>query len=640
MTARSLRYVIICLLGGLLVMGIAARAQETSSEKSPNEVPISLEEEEIAAPVPYSQLEIDLMLEKLRTESLVGQQISEDRISGLNDRMEDTKNYIDRLLIIFGVSAALILFLMMNNMRLKQTNAIQRISRLLRDADALLKEVKQEINRPEMDYVRLGQNLRNIMRRLREGSPLALPPNLLQQVRTAANNPNLPVLYHLIAKALLAEQTEDWDAARAHLEHLHDMDHSEPDVLLHLSHVHNRLAQSAKGVRGKIAKEHLHLSYEYYTNYAMMMHAPSGAVAQFSRDQLSLPDDWAAEAIAPEQQSALETQQAKPQALPGSAQPSSPARENILTQPSSPAPATKKIPKGASAKRRTTIDDLITINSDVAQSSNAAQSDNVVQSGDAAASDNTPQPRAAVQPSHTTGSDHVAAPPSSPPVASPPPTSGVSTEQPPPAANGAVANEASSEAIGAKGPKILKMKESLEKRFSTIKQIASTQLSNRRLPKSQLAKMTPAERVDYEMKFAGSLVSQAKEAQRTRDRGALLAKAVACYENVQAIKTSVDLYYQWGLTILLQAFNEESDRRKMYLTSAADKFKAGNLVQENAFNFYLASLYAVANDEFNTRHWLKVCKQHGNIDANAIRHAPDFDSFRDKAWFQEYLVDL
>ena len=218
------------------------------------------------APAPgadYSRIEIDAKLSAREASSIARLDVLAQRVANAESRLADAREYLDRLLLIFLISIVLVLFLFANNLRLHHRGATQRILRISREAEIALGGLKREMANPEMENMRTAQALRTMMRRLREGSLSALPPNLAAQVEAAAAHPHLPVMVHLMAVALLSEQRADWRGARAHLARLHEMDERDADVLLHLSHVHRRLAE-------KFGDENdMKMSYRYYTRFAM-----------------------------------------------------------------------------------------------------------------------------------------------------------------------------------------------------------------------------------------------------------------------------------------------------------------------------------------------------------------------------------
>ena len=214
----------------------------------------------------YSQVEIDAKLSQLESEALNQREVAGLRVDHLEKQIAESKRYIDRILLMFVVSCALIIFLVVNNMRHQQRGASQKMRRLIKDAEDAVGEVRRHLDRPEADHMRAGRALRVVMRRLRDGSAMALPQHLSRQVVSAAADAYLPAGLHLMANALRAEQAGSWREAAVYLERLNAMEDGDPDVLLHLAHVYKNLADDNPGEDGK---SYLRLSLQYYQRFAL-----------------------------------------------------------------------------------------------------------------------------------------------------------------------------------------------------------------------------------------------------------------------------------------------------------------------------------------------------------------------------------
>ena len=214
----------------------------------------------------YSQVEIDAKLSQLESEALNQREVAGLRVDHLEKQIAESKRYIDRILLMFVVSCALIIFLVVNNMRHQQRGASQKMRRLIKDAEDAVGEVRRHLDRPEADHMRAGRALRVVMRRLRDGSAMALPQHLSRQVVSAAADAYLPAGLHLMANALRAEQAGSWREAAVYLERLNAMEDGDPDVLLHLAHVYKNLADDNPGEDGKA---YLRLSLQYYQRFAL-----------------------------------------------------------------------------------------------------------------------------------------------------------------------------------------------------------------------------------------------------------------------------------------------------------------------------------------------------------------------------------
>ena len=824
-----------------------------------------------AAPAPgadYSRIEIDAKLSAREASSIARLDVLAQRVANAESRLADAREYLDRLLLIFLISIVLVLFLFANNLRLHHRGATQRILRISREAEIALGGLKREMANPEMENMRTAQALRTMMRRLREGSLSALPPNLAAQVEAAAAHPHLPVMVHLMAVALLSEQRADWRGARAHLARLHEMDERDADVLLHLSHVHRRLAE-------KFGDENdMKMSYRYYTRFAMN----EGR----SDPQFELPPPPAATVAATETETAIaieaKKEAATAAATPAPATPATPATAEIPAPISdSPRPPEARAPAAASnggtpppaqsepppvnqprplvpppqwktapppvekapppaspsapiaAKPQPQIEpppvakapppapiaappqpqnkplapplapsakkpDLIAppvaktpppaslaaklqlqnkppappplaakpqpqntpppqTASDkgwrlskmfrrtpkeeskiVAPVAPAASQAPQIKVSPVVAQNAAPQPRpqepplrpplppnpdsppsrpkppppkpSIAAPPHPslphipTAMPPVGAPPLKPPVAAA--SAGKETPAPPPPKietppKSALLGKLASVAAQAKSrpappskvavapappespkpsaPKLAtkaapqpptkptkpvaaptaaptkkavespprqsngKADGGIKKRFlAGINGFGFAKKPAPQLP-SIPADVSDAERKMWiEIRAAEEWAHKSRAAKTRSRRGKLMDKALARYEAAQNHKTSRKLYYDWGVAYVGRALIEPEEKRSYFLAAAADKFIAGNVNAPHAFDFHLASIYALMKDDKKCEHWLSQAAEHGGLDAAALSADPEFETMRGKDWFRRFLA--
>ena len=821
-----------------------------------------------AAPAPgadYSRIEIDAKLSAGEASSIARLDVLAQRVANAESRLADAREYLDRLLLIFLVSIVLVLFLFANNLRLHHRGATQRILRISREAEIALGGLKREMANPEMENMRTAQALRTMMRRLREGSLSALPPNLAAQVEAAAAHPHLPVMVHLMAVALLSEQRADWRGARAHLARLHEMDERDADVLLHLSHVHRRLAE-------KFGDENdMKMSYRYYTRFAMnegrsdpQFELPPPPATTVAATETVAETTIAIEAkkeaatataaatpapavpAAPATPAAAEilapildsprppetrtsaaasnggapppAQSAPPSAnqprplvpppqwktappavekTPPPAPPSAPiaakpqpqiepppvakapppapavvkaqpqvespppspppppvaktpppaslaAKLQLQNKPPAPPPIAAKPqpqntppPQAASDKgwrlskmfRRTPKEESKIV-APVASVAPVAPQAPQAKVSPVVAQNAAPQPRpqepplrrpplppnpdsppsrpkppppkpSIAAPPHPslphipTAMPPVGAPPPKPPVAAasagkempappppkietppksallgklasvaaqaksrpapPPPKAAIAPappESPKPAPKAAPQPSTKpTQPVAAPTAAPTKTVESpprqsngkadggIKKRFlAGINGFGFAKKPAPQLP-SIPADVSDAERKMWiEIRAAEEWAHKSRAAKTRSRRGKLMDKALARYEAAQNHKTSRKLYYDWGVAYVGRALIEPEEKRSYFLAAAADKFIAGNVNAPHAFDFHLASIYALMKDDKKCEHWLSQAAEHGGLDAAALSADPEFETMRGKDWFRRFLA--
>ena len=841
-----------------------------------------------AAPAPgadYSRIEIDAKLSAREASSIARLDVLAQRVANAESRLADAREYLDRLLLIFLISIVLVLFLFANNLRLHHRGATQRILRISREAEIALGGLKREMANPEMENMRTAQALRTMMRRLREGSLSALPPNLAAQVEAAAAHPHLPVMVHLMAVALLSEQRADWRGARAHLARLHEMDERDADVLLHLSHVHRRLAE-------KFGDENdMKMSYRYYTRFAMnegrsdpqfeLPPPPAATVAATETEPTiaieakkeaataaatpapAAPATPAVSAAAeipapildsprppetrtpaaasnggappPAQSAPPSANQPRPlvpppqwktappavEKAPPPAPPSAPIAAKPQPQIESPSPVAKAPPPPAPAvvKAQPQIEspppappppplqsvappmkkpDLIAppvaktpppaslaaklqlqnkppappplaakpqpqntpppqaasdkgwrlskmfrrtpkeeskIVAPVASVAPAAPQAPQAKVSPVVAQNAAPQPRPQEpplrrpplppnpdsppsRPKPPPPKPSIAAPPhpslphiptAMPPVGAPPPkppvaaaSAGKETPAPPPPKietppKSALLGKLASVAAQAKSrpapppskvavapappespkpapklatkpapqpptkptqpvaaPPAAPTKKAVESPPRQSNGKADGGIKKRFLagvngfgfgkkPAPQLpsipADVSDAERKMWiEIRAAEEWAHKSRAAKTRSRRGKLMDKALARYEAAQNHKTSRKLYYDWGVAYVGRALIEPEEKRSYFLAAAADKFIAGNVNAPHAFDFHLASIYALMKDDKKCEHWLSQAAEHGGLDPAALSADPEFETMRGKDWFRRFLA--
>ena len=853
---------------------IIAWAQQSSDQQAAPE-----------AGADYSRIEIDAKLSAREASSIARLDVLAQRVANAESRLADAREYLDRLLLIFLVSIVLVLFLFANNLRLHHRGATQRILRISREAEIALGGLKREMANPEMENMRTAQALRTMMRRLREGSLSALPPNLAAQVEAAAAHPHLPVMVHLMAVALLSEQRADWRGARAHLARLHEMDERDADVLLHLSHVHRRLAE-------KFGDENdMKMSYRYYTRFAMNEGrsdpqfelppppaatvaatepeptiaieakkeaataaampasaasaapatpaaaeipapildsprppetrppaaatnggapppaqsappsanqprplvpppqwktapppvektpppAPSASIAAKPQPQIESPSPVAkvpppAPAVVKAQPQVESPPPAPPPPLqsvaPSAKKPdliappvaktpppaSLAAKLQLQNKPPAPPPApiaakpqpqNTPPPQAASDKswrlskmfRRTPKEEskIVAPVASVASVAPVASQAPQAKVSPVVAQNAAPQPRPQEpplrpplppnpdsppsRPKPPPPKPSIAAPPhpslphiptAMPPVGAPPPKPPVAaasaskeTPAPPPPKietppKSALLGKLASVAAQAKSrpapppkaavapappespkpapkaaskpapqpptkptqpvaaPTAAPTKKAVESPPRQSNGKADGGIKKRFLagingfgfakkPAPQLpsipADVSDAERKMWiEIRAAEEWAHKSRAAKTRSRRGKLMDKALARYEAAQNHKTSRKLYYDWGVAYVGRALIEPEEKRSYFLAAAADKFIAGNVNAPHAFDFHLASIYALMKDDKKCEHWLSQAAEHGGLDAAALSADPEFETMRGKDWFRRFLA--
>ena len=237
-------------------------------------------------------------------------------IEGVQARLDDANLHLNRVLLIFAAAALLILLLAAHNIRLRQRDSARRMEESIRESQTLNRDLRRHLAAPEMQHLRVAQFLREIMRRLRDSDAAELSESQARMVREAAADMHVPAALHFMAVALRDEQSNDWEKAAAALNRLRDMDPDDPDILLHLAHVHGKLSEREPDP--KIRARNRRLAHQYYTRFAMALRAMEmdDAVIPVRRTYIQIPQAPAPPAAPPQPLRFPEAKIPQPQTTP------------------------------------------------------------------------------------------------------------------------------------------------------------------------------------------------------------------------------------------------------------------------------------------------------------------------------------
>ena len=685
----------------LVCVSAASQGQEADAPVSPS----------VAPPLSPAAAESARQAEKIRQLEAEIQNLRDEShaaAESIQDRMDDSNQHLNRVLLIFAAAALLVVLLSAHNIRLRQRAANQRIEESVREAQTLFRDLRRHLAAPEMQHMRVSQSLRELMRRLRDESFAGLSEAQSRMVREAAADMHLPAALHFMAVAMRDEQNGDWEKASAALNRLREMDPDDPDILLHLAHVHAKLAESSPDPKARARNRRL--AHQYYTRFTMALRTikMEDAPAPAPRAYIQIPTPPAPPAPPPKPLEFPEPKIAPAPAVPAPpptietvppptpTQPTqpTPTQPTHPTQPVASTPSTPSTPPAPLTRPTQTaqptpeptptpkpsqqpippMPSAQPSPAPVAQTSPAPTPEPTPPSPPPPPSPPSPPVKPAfvpppepappmrsatpflAKPKPTPASVDSSAPPSRKkkrkrPSSLPPPPTPPGTEMisaPNNTAKGAkffrraAGNAAnvlgkSAAALKRAGPAAIKMRDGIGKLTGAL---APKEEVLPPLPVPELTAIPPdaigPEALMWRAIRAGDqAMAQALPARTFRERHRKIDHAIGLYAEAQSHKTNDVLYFNWGLALLGKALNTPDKKRAVFLNAAVDKFMAGNVVRPGAFNFHLASLYALMNDGENCRKWLRVCAESDSLDAAALR-APDFDAVRNHSWFREF----
>ena len=610
------------------------------------------------------------------------------RIEHVETRLDASERRVNALLGILALVLLLGFFFIAGNLRARQQLLSERVSRVSRDAETLMRDIQHELRRPELEHLRISQMLRRLVRQLRSPDPSLSGAQFIPEMRAACNDPYLPASLYFMARVLSAEHDGNWNIAAQMLEQLREMDVKDPDVLLHLSHVHKNIAVNTAD--REVRNRHQRLSYQYYAQFAAAMKSEAART-----DDLQQPDKIpppprakrqttppppppaphdAVQAVQPAAVQPAQPQSApavvrreppasvivKPQTPPPRRE-TPPAPPVVFIKPQTPPPARQENSSAQATQPQATQPQTAqpqTAQPQAAQPQAAQPQAAQPQAAQPQAAQPQAAQRQATQPQAT--QTQAAQPATPPPPARPaaqPQAAQQQQQQPTPAQPATDKPEADGAArrggfkdrmikFGRNNIRVSAVGSGLKNSFGGLRNFIKEENNDPLpfLPVPAMSETPPSAagnagemrmwmsiaRGDRSMRLAAS-------AKSLRERNRLIDAAINGYTQAQASNTNRTLYHNWGLALLAKALHVPDKKRAPFFNAAVDKFMAGNVVSPHYFDFHLASLYAIIGNKQECLKWLEVARASGNLEVESLMQAPDFDTVRNEPWFDQFL---
>ena len=602
-------------------------------------------------------------------------------VEGVQDRLDDSNLHLNRVLLIFAAAALLILLLSAHNIRLRQRAAGQKIDESIRESQTLARDLRRHLAAPEMQHLRVSQFLRELMRRLRDNASSGLSESQSRMVREAASDMHIPAALHFMAIALRDEHNNEWEKAVPSLNRLREMDPDDPDILLHLAHVHGKLSESSPDP--KVRALNRRLAHQYYTRFAMALRTMEveDAPIPIRRTYIQIPQTPSPAAPPkplefPEPKIRSQAPVAPPPTIEPvpeipPARPTPPVQAAPTPAPAPTSPAPQKVPQRGSLRPPDPL-----VRSATPFLSKPAPLPSTPPTPPARPAPPAPTPSApAAKPAPTPPPAPVVAkqtPAAKPaPVAKPAPAAKQTPAAKPtpvakPTSPAQAAPETGMITVPSDAPQSRRFHPRisfdtaavLEKSAAALKRAKPAamrmkdgigKLTSALVPKDEILPDLPVPEVSgippeavgpealmwRAIRTGDQAMAQALPARTFRERHRKIDQAIGLYAEAQSHKTNDVLYFNWGLALLGKALNTPDKKRAVFMNAAVDKFMAGNVVRPGAFDFHLASLYALMGDGDNCRKWLQSCADNDSLSVAALQ-APDFDAVRTKPWFRDF----
>ena len=190
------------------------------------------------------------------------------RLESVERRIDNAERQGDRWLVVGALMMFLLAFLLTGIWRAYLRMHGERLHSSVRGARQLMRDVRAELERPQLAHLRAGYQVRKMMRRLRDGATLA--ESDMKMLADCRTDGDLPAALYMAVRALQAELQNDWHSAVEWLNGLCDSGmQADVDVLLHLAYAHNKLAAVSEDVPSR--QRHLELSEKYYARFAVVL---------------------------------------------------------------------------------------------------------------------------------------------------------------------------------------------------------------------------------------------------------------------------------------------------------------------------------------------------------------------------------
>ena len=607
-------------------------------------------------------------INQIRQESRSQRDITNLRIEQMEREMERSTGYVQNLLIAFLIAGGIVVFLVLNTIRHQSRVNIYRMRQLIRDSERALAEIERHVQRPEYDHFQTARRLDRVMNQAREHER-SLPQKMISDIYAAADDPTLPVSLHYQANALKCEQGSDWRQAISFWERLHQMDDSNPEVLLHLASCYKGLAEGTPGPEASVYRDTSLRFFQLYTQRNRnLQQLQANISAPPAPPAVSAPAPVRPQppaVSAPPSPARPSPPPAPPPAVPAAASGSGPglgqaAGRAVRSQVSMVGESASKL--GSSFKRvganvaSGLYDRIKSVPLPSADGKDGRQEEEEPTyvperkkiemppinyyreesaAKPAAAEKSEPKPAAAAPPAPASLKLAAAAAT----VPPPPPIQPAEEEEAPaverkpeqvfaaptikPAAKSKPAAAAARTGKAGAGDR-----GSAKANGSARKPARKSAAARKKTAKVNNA----ASRFSENMQAAEQALKRAA-AGTADERGRHLQEAISHYEEAVKYSSSLSMYRLWGNALLEQARLVPEAQAEELLAGAAEKFRQGEKIKPGAMSADLALACALAGKEDECRQAVGHCLKNGHADLQGYFEQDAFDRYRSADWF-------
>lgn len=546
-----------------------------------------------------SKAELDANVSQLKSEVRSQRDLTELRVGILENEIQQSASYVERLLFAFMISGGIVVFVVLITLN-KQTGINnEKMRNLIRESEHALNDLHRMLDRPEAEHFHVSRKLTRIMNKMRETEHAALAQKDIGDIYTASEDPTLPVTLHLQANALKQEQAGDNREAIILWERLLGIDNNNPEILLHLAKNYKKLAETSNG---PIVNQYRTSSLDYFQQYATRTNQHLSAAHEQQRLRGTAAAQLPAALVAEKPHETW--QPTPPNQKP---QPAPPPQSFAVNQ--TPNTASKLLGESFVTAKPMISRKPIQPKAEMEAASNG----NVEATPPAPASTSTP---AADQ---------------SPPSVTPTQFSEANGKQ----------KEEETKVASVKTAPVKPAKKASVKKAKPIAPVMNKVKTAVGNGKTKTSKKEELSDLDKEKAF-NSRIDKSKDyfvrygEARSADKLRWLESAAGELEIAETYQRNVKLYRLWGITWLEIARMDKGDRQEQ-ITTALKLFDKGDKLKPGELSNEIALCHATLEAEDDCRMALEQARQHGTLNVALCREQPEFLIYQDRGWYQNLL---
>lgn len=606
-----------------------------------------------------SQTELDANVSQIKSELRSQRDLTELRVNTLENKIQQTADYVERLLVAFLLAGGIVVFVVLVTLNKQSGINNEKMRNLIRESEHALNDLHRMLDRPEAEHFHVSRKLTVIMNKMRKQTNITLPQKDISDIYAAAQDPTLPVTLHLQANALKQEQAGDSREAIILWERLLGIEDNNPEVLLHLAQNYKKLAETTTGPS---VHDYRKTSLEYFQQYSVRtnQHLSSAREIQKIRGETNqlpqtLVDDppvstantFTAPAQTPPPPPAMPERNVEISDRPNTAR-------SLLSDSFTTA---KPIAMRKTLPPKPPVADAVvppTPPPDVVQKPAPPQ-----EAKPAVQVKEPPKPSAVSKPAQPP--EQKVTEPAATPAKVTKPEQEVVQEKPQPAtqseppvvteqagieeatkANGKAAAQAKAIPAPKKADKPAskpadKAKAKPKPAAPKLKNKAGNGAAKATKKDKELSEVDQIRAFNSRIEKAKDYFGRYNETTSAKQKLNWLNAARDELELAESYQKNVMLYRLWGITEL-EISRQNKGSRDEHVNRAIELFTRGETIKAGELSNEIALCHATLNEEAECRSALETAKQHGMLNLELCNEQPEFRLYHDRDWYRDLVV--